>query len=78
VVPLDIVPGKHTATAWRAALGPLLTWMTPQLDHQAKLADAALAAGERAQAGAKAQKGARSHGTLPGGVPGTVKNPAKK
>jgi enterochelin esterase-like enzyme len=78
-VPLYIAPnGAHTATVWRAALGPMLTWMTPQLDHQAKLADAALAASEGAQARAKAQKGARSHGTPLGGVPGTVKNPAKK
>jgi enterochelin esterase-like enzyme len=77
-VPLVIINGKHNATAWRAALGPVLTWMTPQLDHQAKLADAALAASERAQARAKAKKGGHSHATPPGGVPGTVKNPAKK
>jgi enterochelin esterase-like enzyme len=31
-VPLDIVPGGgHQATVWRAALTPMLEWMTPQL-----------------------------------------------
>jgi enterochelin esterase-like enzyme len=31
-VPLDIVPGGgHQATVWRAALTPMLDWMTPQL-----------------------------------------------
>jgi enterochelin esterase-like enzyme len=78
VVPLVIIPGKHDATAWRAALSPMLSWMTPQLDHQAKLANAALGASERAKAKANAQKEARSHITPPGGVPGTIKNPAKK
>jgi enterochelin esterase-like enzyme len=79
VVPLWIVPnGSHNATVWRGALRPMFIWMTPQLDHQAKLANAALAASERAQAKAKAEKEARSHVTPPGGVPGTIKNPAKK
>jgi hypothetical protein len=31
-VPLDIVPGGgHQANVWRAALTPMLEWMTPQL-----------------------------------------------
>jgi enterochelin esterase-like enzyme len=34
-VPLDIVPGGgHQATVWRAALRPMLEWMTPQLATQ--------------------------------------------
>jgi len=34
-VPLDIVPGGgHQATVWRAALTPMLDWMTPQLAKQ--------------------------------------------
>jgi len=34
-VPLDIVPGGgHQAMVWRAALTPMLDWMTPQLAHQ--------------------------------------------
>ena len=33
-VPLDIIPGGgHQATVWRAALTPMLDWMTPQLAH---------------------------------------------
>jgi enterochelin esterase-like enzyme len=79
VVPLVIVPnGSHNATVWRGALSPMFIWMTPQLDQQAKMANAALAARERAQARANALKEARSHVTPPGGVPGTVENPAKK
>jgi enterochelin esterase-like enzyme len=55
-VPLDIVPsGGHQASVWRAALGPMLTWMTPQLAAQAAKADAAAAA-----AAAKAAAEARS------------------
>jgi hypothetical protein len=34
-VPLDIVPGGgHQATVWRAALTPMLDWMTPQLSAE--------------------------------------------
>ncbi len=39
-VPLDIISGGHTGSVWRAALRPLLTWMTPQLAQQAAIADA--------------------------------------
>lgn len=56
-VPLVLVPNaSHDATAWRGALRPMFSWMTPQLAHQAQLADAALAAQERAQTRAKAAK----------------------
>jgi S-formylglutathione hydrolase FrmB len=56
-VPLVLVPNaSHDATAWRGALRPMFSWMTPQLAHQAQLADAALAARARAQARAKASK----------------------
>jgi enterochelin esterase-like enzyme len=33
-VPLAIIPGGHQATVWRAALTPMLDWMTPQLAEQ--------------------------------------------
>ena len=34
-VPLTIIPGGgHQATVWRAALTPMLDWMTPQLAEQ--------------------------------------------
>jgi len=34
-VPLSIIPGGgHQATVWRAALTPMLDWMTPQLAQQ--------------------------------------------
>ena len=40
-VPLMIVPGAgHQGSVWRAALGPMLSWMTPQLAQQAARADA--------------------------------------
>jgi len=59
-VPLVLIPNaSHDATAWRGALRPMFSWMTPQLTHQAQLADAARAARERAQAMAKARKSAR-------------------
>ena len=36
-VPLDVVPGGgHQGSVWRAALDPMLKWMTPQLAQQAK------------------------------------------
>jgi enterochelin esterase-like enzyme len=45
VVPFVIVQGGgHQGSVWRAALGPMLTWMTPQLAAQAAEADAAAAA----------------------------------
>jgi enterochelin esterase-like enzyme len=41
-VPLMVVPGGgHQASVWRAALGPMLRWMTPQLAGVVKQADAA-------------------------------------
>jgi S-formylglutathione hydrolase FrmB len=43
-VPFMIVPaGGHQGSVWRAALGPMLAWMTPQLAVQAAQADAAAA-----------------------------------
>ena len=43
-VPFMIVPGGgHQGSVWRAALGPMLAWMTPQLAVQAAKADAAAA-----------------------------------
>ena len=45
VVPLQIVQGGgHQGSVWRAALGPMLAWMTPQLASAAAGADAAAAA----------------------------------
>jgi len=55
-VPLVLVPNAtHNATAWRGALRPLFSWMTPQLTHQAEFADEALAASRRAKAKAKSR-----------------------
>jgi len=51
-VPFMIIPGGgHQGSVWRAALGPMLNWMTPQLAQQAARADAAAA---RAAAARKA------------------------
>jgi enterochelin esterase-like enzyme len=68
-VPLDIVPGAgHQATVWRAALSPMLAWMTPQLATQAAKADAAaaaIAAAKAAAAKAAAQRKAHPKPTPP-------------
>jgi len=43
-VPLMVVPGGgHQASVWRAALGPMLGWMTRPLASAAKQADATVA-----------------------------------
>jgi hypothetical protein len=43
-VPLMMVPGGgHQASVWRAALGPMLSWMTRPLASAAKQADATAA-----------------------------------
>ena len=58
-VPFMMVPdGGHQGSVWRTALGPMLSWMTPQLAEQAAKADAAAA---RAAARAAAARQAR-HG----------------
>ena len=56
-VPFMMVPdGGHQGSVWRAALGPMLSWMTPQLAQQAAHADAVAArAAARAAAARKAQ-----------------------
>ena len=55
VVPFLVVQGGgHQGSVWRTALGPLLTWMTPQLAAQAAAADAAAAAAARTVAQGKA------------------------
>jgi len=57
-VPFMIVPdGGHQGSVWRAALGPMLRWMTPQLAQQAARADAAAARAARAAAARKAHDG---------------------
>ena len=59
-VPLIVVPGGgHQASVWRAALGPMLSWMTRPLEQAAKQADAATAkaATARAVAARKAYHG---------------------
>jgi hypothetical protein len=35
--------GGHSANVWRAALGPMLGWMTPHLAGEAAQADATAA-----------------------------------
>jgi enterochelin esterase-like enzyme len=53
-VPFVIVQGGgHQGSVWRAALGPMLTWMTPQLTQQAVKADAAAARAAKAAAAAR-------------------------
>ncbi|MGH3229754.1 MAG: alpha/beta hydrolase [Streptosporangiaceae bacterium] len=64
-VPFMIVPnGGHQGSVWRAALGPMLAWMTPQLAAQAARADAA-AASAAAQAKAHPVTSATAPPTAP-------------
>ena len=66
-VPLDIVPGGgHQGSVWRAALDPMLKWMTPQLAQQAAKADAAAA---RAAAARKAAAERKKAHTTPSSRP---------
>jgi len=51
-VPLVLIPGGHQGSVWRAALGPMLNWMTPQLAQAAAKADAAAARAAAAKAAA--------------------------
>ena len=54
-VPLVVIPGGgHTGNVWRAAIAPMLSWMTPQLAVQAARGDATAAAAARAEAQRKA------------------------
>jgi enterochelin esterase-like enzyme len=55
-VPFVIIKsGGHQGSVWRAALGPMLSWMTPQLAQQAAKADAAAARAAAARAAAERQ-----------------------
>ncbi len=65
-VPLFIVPGGgHQGKVWRAALVPMLDWMTPQLAAQAAAANAAAA-----HAAARGRPGRRRAGRgRPQGAP---------
>jgi enterochelin esterase-like enzyme len=58
-VPLVIIPGGHQGSVWRAALGPMLSWMTPQLAAQAAHADAVAARTAAAKAAAARAAAAR-------------------
>src|SRR5690242_19253151 len=51
--------GGHQGSVWRAALGPMLRWMTPQLAQQAAKADAAAARAAAARAAAARAAAAR-------------------
>jgi len=62
-VPLVIIPGGHQGSVWRTALGPMLSWMTPQLAAQAADAEATaarVAAAKAAAAKAAAARKARA------------------
>jgi enterochelin esterase-like enzyme len=54
--PFLVVGGGHQGSVWRAALGPMLAWMTPPLATEAAKADAAAAAAARAAAERKAHQ----------------------
>ncbi len=72
-VPLDIVPGGgHQGSVWRAALDPMLRWMTPQLAQQAAKADVAAARAAAARKTAEQRKKAQQ------AKPKPVRTPAPK
>jgi enterochelin esterase-like enzyme len=59
-VPFVIIPGGgHQGSVWRAALIPMLSWMTPQLAAEAAKADAAAARAAKAPAERKAADAAK-------------------
>jgi enterochelin esterase-like enzyme len=67
-VPLTIIPGGgHQASVWRAALGPMLDWMTPQLAANAARRDAnvARAAAAKAAAARAAAAKKKAHSAKP-------------
>jgi enterochelin esterase-like enzyme len=63
-VPLYLVPNSsHDANAWRGAERPMLSWMTPQLAHEAAEGDAAAAADRKhAEAEARAKTKTKDKG----------------
>ena len=61
-VPFMMVPnGRHQGSVWRAALGPLLSWMMPPLERQAVRADAATARAAARAAAARAAAARKTH-----------------
>jgi hypothetical protein len=72
-VPFVIIPdGGHQGSVWRAALGPMLRWMTPQLAQRAVRADAAAA---KAAARAAAARKAHDAKPRPSHTPALPKKP---
>jgi hypothetical protein len=72
-VPSVIIPGGgHQGSVWRAALGPMLSWMTPQLAEQAAKADAAAA---RAAARAATERKAHAAKPAPSHTPAVPRKP---
>ncbi len=63
-VPLFLVPGGHQGSVWRAALVPMLDWMTPQLALNAARADARDAAAAR-EAAAREAAARKAHSATP-------------
>ena len=61
-MPVLMVPGGgHQGSVWRAALGPMLSWMTPQLALRAANIDSAAA-----RAAAQATAARKAHAGKPG------------
>jgi enterochelin esterase-like enzyme len=79
-VPLDIIPGGgHQATVWRAALTPMLDWMTPQLAtevHRLEIENAAHAREAAAKHHHKAAKTAKAKSPQAAPDPQTRAHPA--
>jgi enterochelin esterase-like enzyme len=78
-VPFVIIPGEgHQAGVWRAALGPMLTWMTPQLAWEAWEAGTVAAAKAAAAKAAAASAAAYRKAHPPKPRPAPTLGPPKK
>jgi enterochelin esterase-like enzyme len=77
-VPLVIIPGGgHQGSVWRAALVPMLSWMTPQLAATADKADLSAARAAARAAAAKAAAERKAHAAKPR-RPSSGVTPAKR
>jgi enterochelin esterase-like enzyme len=77
-VPLVIIPGGgHQGSVWRAALVPMLSWMTPQLAATADKADLNAARAAERAAAAKAAAERKAHAAKPP-RPASRVSPAKR
>ena len=77
-IPVNVIPGGgHTGAVWRAALTPMLDWMTPQLTQQATLAGTGKAP-PRTKSGTAPGAKPSTHPSTHATVPAKATPPAKR